>query len=113
MSELEDRINSVLSDPEQMQRIMGMAKSLMGGSDEKAPQSESPFSDLGIDPAAISRISRMMGSGTQSGEKQALLEALKPYLSEKRRVKIDKAMKLAKLAKLARFAMGEMGEGDV
>ena len=113
MSEFEERINSVLSDPEQMERIMGMAKSLMGGSDEKQPQSENLFGDLGIDPAAIGRISRLMGSGAQGSEKQALLEAMKPYLSEKRRAKMDRAMKLARLASLARFAMGEMGGGDV
>ena len=30
MSELEDRLNSILSDPEQMARIQGLAQSLMG-----------------------------------------------------------------------------------
>ena len=111
MSELEDRINSVLSDPDQMEKIMGMAKSLMGGSEEKsAPQN--PFAELGIDPSSLGRISRLM-SGAQGGEKQALLEAMKPYLSEKRRTKMDKAMKIARLARIARFAMGEMGDGDV
>ena len=36
MSELEDKINSLLSDPEQMEKITQMARSLMGG----APQTE-------------------------------------------------------------------------
>ena len=40
-----------------------------------------------------------------------LLEAMRPYLSEKRRSKMDKAMKIAWLAQIARLAMGEMG-GD-
>ena len=31
MSEFEDRINSVLKDPEQMDKIASLAKSLMGG----------------------------------------------------------------------------------
>ena len=112
MSELEDRINSVLSDPDQMEKIMGMAKSLMGGSEEKSAPASNPFSELGIDPSSLGRISRLM-SGAQGGEKQALLEAMKPYLSEKRRTKMDKAMKIARLARIARFAMGEMGDGDV
>ena len=33
MSEFEDRINSVLNDPEQMDKIANLAKSLMGGGD--------------------------------------------------------------------------------
>ena len=41
-----------------------------------------------------------------------LLEAMKPYLAEKRRRKIDRAMKLARLASLAELAAGEMGEDD-
>lgn len=51
-------------------------------------------------------------------EERALLEAMKPFLSEKRRNKMDKAMKLARLAGLAgiaaaEFGLGEKGEGDV
>ena len=43
----------------------------------------------------------------------SLLEAMKPYLSEKRRAKMDKAIKIAGLARIARLAMGEMGDTDV
>ena len=115
MGELEDRINSVLGDPEQMERIMGMARSLMGGSDrQQETAAENPFSSLGIDPALMGRLSRLMNAGgSQGGEKQALLEAMKPYLSEKRRTKMDKAMKIARFARLAGLAMGEMGDKDV
>ena len=33
MSELEDKINGILGDPAQMEKIAGLAKSLMGGGD--------------------------------------------------------------------------------
>ena len=39
------------------------------------------------------------------------LEAMKPYLAEKRRRKIDRAMKLARLASLAELAAEDL-EGD-
>ena len=42
---------------------------------------------------------------------QALLEAMKPWLSEKRRHKVDRAVKIARMAKLAEMAMGE-GAGE-
>ena len=37
MGELEDQLNSILSDPEQMAKIAGLAKSLMGGGDDAPP----------------------------------------------------------------------------
>ena len=83
MSELEDKISGILGDPAQMEKI-----------------------------TKIARISRLMQSGSaQNKEEQALLAAMRPYLSEKRRRKMDRAMKLAQLARLARLAMGET-EGD-
>ena len=39
------------------------------------------------------------------------VEAMKPYLAEKRRRKIDRAMKLARLASLAELAAEDL-EGD-
>ena len=134
MSEFEDRINSVLSDPEQMDKIANLAKSLMGG---EAPR-ESPSEEGGmlgkigelakglmggeepdrggmdIDPAMLGKISKLMSAGSkQDSDQRALLEAMKPYMSEKRRQKMDKALKIARLARIARLAMGEMGGGDV
>jgi len=43
MSEFEDRLNSILNDPEQMDKIASMAKSLMGGGGpDSAPQQTKP-----------------------------------------------------------------------
>jgi len=114
VSEFEDRINSILSDPEQMNKITNLAKSFMGGESSRQSEGTDIVSQLGIDGATIGRISRLINAGNSgNNEKQALLEAMKPYLSEKRRVKMDKALKLARLAKIAQLAMGEMGgEGD-
>jgi len=120
LGELEDRINSVLNDPEQLGEIARLAQTLMGGGQENQSgqtRSASPsvqpamsglFEQLGLDGDAISKIGSVLGSSSNSNS-QALLEAMKPYLSEKRKTKMDKAMKLARLAKLAGFAMGEMG----
>lgn len=126
MSELEDKISGILGDPAQMEKITKLAQSLMGGESagppggKDAPQPPPPGVDaaggfdldsLGIDAGTIARISRLMQSGSaQNKEEQALLAAMRPYLSEKRRRKMDRAMKLAQLARLARLAMGETEE---
>lgn len=113
MGELEDKLNSILGDPAQMEKIAGLAKSLMGGGGGPAQDSASasPFGELGLDPGLLQKLGRAMNTG-EDGREKALLAAMKPYLSEKRRGKMDRALKLAKLARIARLAMGESGGGD-
>ncbi len=111
MGELEDRLNSILSDPEQMRRISSLAQSLMGGGD-----SEPPTAAAAQASPASGGLSGVLASLSpprqQSGDKAALLEALKPWLSEKRQRKLARAMRIAQMARLARFAMGDMGNGE-
>ena len=119
MSELEDKINGILGDPAQMEKIAGLAKSLMGGGDSgDAPAEKTKSAGGGLDSLMQSlggsdgAIDPALSSGAgEKKQERALLEAMKPYLSEKRRSKMDKAIKLARLASIARIAMGEMG-GD-
>lgn len=103
MSELEDRLNSILSDPGQMERIAGLARSLMGGGGE-APAQEP------AEAAVFKRLGGLMAQGSRMpSREQALLRAMEPWLSEKRRAKLDRALQLARMAKLAQAAMGELG----
>lgn len=116
MSELEDRINSLLSSPEEMEKIAKLAQSLMGdlGSSavekEEGRNQESPLDGLlgGIDPGMIAAIGRAMSDSGQS-DKTKLLSALSPYLGEKRREKMTKAIHIARVAKLAGAVFSESG----
>ena len=118
MSELEDKINSILGDPQQMEKITNMARSLMGGGSQESGSEDREAGGLpeglGIDPVSLQKLGRLLSRGeSRKPQERALLEAMQPYLSEKRRSKMDKAIKLARLAKIAQLAMGEMGgDGD-
>jgi len=124
MSEFEDKISKILSSPEDMEKIMGMAKSLstsFGGEGEAAeaapavPDLSSLGSMLGnIDPKVLGIASRLFSEySSKSSDKTAILTAVKPYLKEDRREKIDKAAEYARLARLARIAFSEFtGGGD-
>ena len=129
MSEWEEQINSILSDPEQMSRIQELANSLMGGGTDGATAgtdtpggipdlsrlAESLMGSGSAETAMLGRLGQLLHNAqADNGREQALLEAMKPYLSEKRRSKMDRAMRLAHMAKLAQLAMGELGgEQDV
>ena len=110
MSELEDRLSSILNDPEQMARISSLAQSLLGGGAEAPSQGEVP-SGAGLSGALGTLLSPPRGE-KPGGDPAALLKALQPFLSEKRRQKLSRAMRLARMASLARMAMGEMGNGE-
>ena len=116
MSEFEDRLNSILNSPEQMEKIAGLAQSLMGPSqDAQQTSSGKPKQDKAAaqspDPALLGRIGAVMQSMGGRDDKQALLRSLAPYLSQRRREKLEKAMELARLIHLAEFAFGDLGGG--
>lgn len=118
MGELEDKINAVLSDPQQMAEISRLAQSLMGSGQtaaqpEAAEHAETPgaapaWPDLGSLLGGLGGMSG--GGGTASGaDNGALLEAMLPYLAPHRQEKLRAAMRLGKTAKLALFAFKSHG----
>lgn len=114
MSEFEDKLSSLMNDPKQMEKIASLAKTLMGG-DNPGEKAGEGSDEPGLDPGILKKLAGIIGkSGAGGSEQTALLNAMKPFLSEKRREKMDKAMKLARLAEIAELAAGEMGgDGDV
>lgn len=111
MNELEEQLNSILSDPEQMEKIAGLARSLMGGGESAGPAPQTPPDTAGLDAGLLQRLRGLMQSGGD-GREQTLLKAMAPYLSERRRGKLDRALQLARLARVARLAIGETGGQD-
>ena len=102
MYEMEQKLGAVLGNPELMQKIMAMAQSL--GQPAQPPQEppQAPEMDFAM-------LQRLSGLARQSGidsQQRTLLTALKPYLSNERVSKLEKAMRAAKLAKLASSVLG-------
>ena len=98
MSELEEKLGSILSNPQLMQQIMSMAQ-VMQDTRPAEPTEPAPpaLPDLSV-------MQKLAGLSRQSGidkNQQALLRALSPYISRERSAKLEKAMRAAKLARLA------------
>ena len=115
MGELEDKINAVLSDPQQMAEISRLAQSLMGTGQPNAhtetaapPETTTQAPSL---PNLGSLLGGLSGGGTAAPDtdNQALLTAMLPYLSPHRQEKLRAAMRLGKMAKLAGFALKSHG----
>ena len=109
MSEMEEKLNSVLSNPQLMQQIMSMAKSL-GQSNEPPQEQKQEISLPAMDLAAIQKLSGLASQSTIDREQQALLKALTPYLHPDRIAKLERAMRAAKMA---RFASSFLNQGGL
>ena len=129
MSELEDKLNAILSNPEAMAQVMGLAQSLSGSGafgstqeQEKRPpngtQASSPVGGIGdlfsqIDPKMLERLLPLLGElggNGSSDERMQLLYALRPFLKPERRDKVERAARAAKLIHLGKKFLSSMGE---
>lgn len=83
MSEFDDKLSAILGDQNAMSQIMALAQSLSG------PMAEAESGE----PAEIPE---------QDGRAQdiQLLSALRPYLKENRRKRLDRAIELLQLLRL-------------
>lgn len=123
MGELEDKLNSILSSPAEMEKIMGIARSLSQSSFDESKQrkettsksEQTDSSDLfgSLDPKMLTMMTRLMTSmNNNSNDKTAVLNTIKPYLKKERQKKLDEAANLARMAKLARLAFSEFSGGE-
>ena len=110
MGEMEDKINTVLSNPQLMQQIMTMAQSLSGSQEPQNRDIAPPVPMLpDIDLGMIQKLSGLAQKSGIDHREQALLHALQAYLSPDRVTKLEKAMRAAKLAQLASSTLGQGG----
>ena len=134
MAEFDDKLNSLLSNPDAMSQIMQLAQSLSGETAsaapppaQPAPPPAQPASPSGTSPSGL--LSALTGGGDpsllmkllpliqelgsgQDSPARTLLYALRPYLKPERQAKVDRALQLARLFRIGRrFLSG--GEGHI
>lgn len=113
MGDFEEKLDSILNNPQAMSQIMSLAQSLGGSmSNDAAPAHTEPpvpppvDSGLQLDPQLLSGIMSLLSSyNDQDDQRVALLTALRPFVKERRYAKLDKAIQIAKLSRMARMAL--------
>ena len=123
MADWQEQLNTILSDPEAMSRIATLAQSLSGASPEAPPPPPDAAPDAeggtatasapgGLDPELLRRALPLLRqlNRPESGEAAEFLRALRPFLSEKRRGKVERAAQLARLIHLGKTFLTEHGE---
>ena len=102
MSELEEKLGTVLNNPQLMQQILSLAQSL-GAQQPPAEEEKEPSKPTApaLDPRLLQSLTGMVRQGSVDSDQQALLNALCPYLSRDRVGKLERAMRAARLANAA------------
>lgn len=134
MNDFEEKLNSILSNPDAMAQVMNLAQSLGGNMAGSAapptqeppvksaqtagnPENKTRTGDLfsGIDPALITKLLPLLGELNQSGgdERLQLLYALRPFLKPERQDKVERAVKAARLIHIGKKFLTTMGESNV
>ena len=105
MSELEEKLGQILSNPQMMQQIMSLAQTMGSNAPAKEEQpikkQEQAASIPTLDPAILQKVAGMAAGTSIDANQKALLRALGPYISRDRVGKLEKAMRAAKMAALA------------
>lgn len=117
MSELEEKLGSILSNQDAMNQIMALAQSLGGASGQGGspgqpaatpPEADAPppAGDMGLDPRLLTLAARLAAEyNSNDDQRAALLNALRPFVKPRRYAKLDKAIQISKLTRVIRIAL--------
>lgn len=96
--DMENMLQSVLGNPEAMEKIMAMAQSL--GASQPPPQQEESSFEM-PDMEMIQKMASLAGQSSIDPNQRALIAALRPYIGSHRLRRLERAMQAAKMAGLA------------
>lgn len=116
MDDMESKLSAILSNPEMMQQIQALAGSLNQPNPppKHEPQKQSAPALPELDLTTVQKLSGLAKQSAIDKNQQALLQALRPYLSSQRIAKLEKAMRAARVASLATsFLNKQAGDNHV
>ncbi len=112
MAEFEDKLNSILSNPELMGQIMSMAGAM---NQQQAPPPPPPppqpsgFGGMPFDPGAMAGMMQMLKATQLEPKQRNLIQALRGFVPDDRLVRLEKAMQASLIARFASKAMNQGG----
>ena len=113
MDDMENKLGTILGNPELMQKIMALAQNFNAPEQnqempksEPSMQAQEAFSMPDLDFTTIQKLTGLAQSSSIDKNQQSLLRALRPYLSNQRINKLERAMRAAKMAGVATKFLG-------
>lgn len=106
MSEIQDTINQILSNPEAMRQVQSLGEQLGLSNNPPAPLPAPAVpavpvqQDNGEMISALTKLAPLMSKAAPNDETTALLNALRPFLSGEKLNRLNHAQKLMRLIKI-------------
>jgi len=121
MGEFEDKLNGILNNPQEMEKIMQFARGFMGGGESAGgtPDSAVPNGAAapttggapsvegllgGLDPGLLKKLAGGLAGGVGTG---TLLQAVTPHLKDERKGQLKRAITIAQMVKVAKGYFSE------
>ncbi len=111
------KLQEVLSDPAQMEKLKAAAESIFGGP-QPSGGTEAPTEKAPPVPERDARFLAAIGKAFAAGDagenrsrSTALLMAMRPYMRPEKQEKLDRALQIARMANIAGAVMKEYGGG--
>ncbi|MBQ2688144.1 MAG: hypothetical protein IJF52_05915 [Clostridia bacterium] len=106
MAGLEDKLSGILSDPEAVMKLKSLGSAL-GLDTGNTPPKSMPFINQSDDmTSTLMRLAPLLADMSKDDEVSCLLNALRPFLSEPRRERLEQAGKMLKVMKLLPLLRG-------
>ena len=108
MAEFEEKLQSILGNPELMGQIMSMA----GSMNQQPPPPPPPQQSAGLpfDPGAMAGMMQMLKATQLEPKQRQLIQALRGFVPDDRLVRLEKAMQASLIARFASTAMNQGGK---
>ncbi len=90
-ADLTEKLNEILSDPDKLSAVMGAVSGMMGQSGEKQ----------GAEPTEVRSPLASLPINIPSDDRIKLLEAVKPFVSDEKKQRVDKLIRMMTLGSLA------------
>ena len=110
MAEFEDKLNSILSNPDLMGQIMAMAGSMNQQPPPPPPPQPTGFGGMPFDPGAMAGMIQMLKATQLEPKQRQLVQALRGFVPDDRLVRLEKAMQASLIARFASHAMNQGGK---
>lgn len=107
MAEFEEKLQSILGNPELMGQIMSMA----GAMNQQPSPPPSPQQPAGMpfDPGAMAGMMNLLKATQLEPKQRQLIQALRGFVPDDRLVRLEKAMQASLIARFASTAMNQGG----
>ena len=111
MGEFEEKLSGLLNNPQEMEKIIQLARSFMGsGENPEAPPEGAPAPKAGggaglegilggLDPGLMQKLAAGLKGGLGTA---ALLQAVTPHLKDERKGQLKRAVTIAQMVRVAR-----------